>query len=70
MTLNILAVIVFIALLFTPPVMAALSIRDSRRMLEMERRYRAAIAANIRQQRNDPAKLDELADLIDPEKMP
>ena len=70
MTLELLAGIVTLALLLTLPIMAALSVREHRRWLDLDRRYRSTIARHIRKYRDAPTALDELADLIDPEKNP
>lgn len=70
MTLDALAGIVMLALLLTPPAMAALAVRDTRRIRDIDRKYRAMIARHIRKYRDAPLALDELADLIDPDVTP
>lgn len=67
---NTIAGLVWLVLMLLPPAMLVESVLTTRRFLAADRRYRALVAANIRQRRNSPAALDDLANNIDPEKTP
>ena len=70
MTANAVLGLVALLSLLSLPLIIAESIRDRRRFLEVDRKYRATLAANIRKHRNAPDVLDNIADIIDPEKNP